>query len=90
MSDLTVSLDPTRPSDRDRWAREEGNVETLVPLLDGELSSIPANFEVYLPLRVAEVQTSNGSIHAYLRDGTAFVVNSRDVLRLTTAVEDIG
>ena len=55
---------------------------TLIPLRDSELSSIPANTEMYIPVRVAEAPLSNGFMRVYLRNGTAAIVNSRDLLRL--------
>jgi len=38
--------------------------------------------DAYIPVRVVEPPRSDGSILVYLPDGTAFVVNSRQLLHL--------
>jgi hypothetical protein len=57
----------------------------FTPYLDSESPSIPTSTDAYIPVRVTEAPRSDGSMLVYLPDGTAFVVNSRYLLRLDSA-----
>jgi hypothetical protein len=60
----------------------------FTPYLAIESPTNLTDCDAYLPVRVAEAPRSDGSMLVYLPDGTAFVVNSRDLVCLDS--EDSG
>jgi hypothetical protein len=51
------------------------------PYPDVESASVPADSDAFIPVRVVEPARPDGSRLVYLPGGTAFVVNSRYLLR---------
>lgn len=53
------------------------------PYLDSGSSSMPTNSDAYIRVRVPNAPQPDGSTLVYLPNGTAFVVNSRHLLRIS-------
>jgi hypothetical protein len=55
---------------------------TVTPYVDDASPSTWMHANACIPVRVTDEPRSDGSLLVYLPDGTAFVVNGRELLRL--------
>jgi hypothetical protein len=83
-------LEQAKPSPRTSVQRNASMHVRLAPYIEAGPPSILTNFDAFIPVRAPEGPRPDGYVHVYLPDGTAFVVNGRQLLRLDHDQSGLG